>query len=71
MLLTDRKAPEALYIGQAITPTCFRRCQDIAVRLKFNRDMTLILNCLPRPPSRGNCHKVSFPRTQQNGASRF
>ena len=23
------------------------------------------------PPSRGSCCKVSFPRTQQNGASRF
>ena len=22
-------------MGQAIIPTCFRRCQDIAVRLKF------------------------------------
>ena len=31
ILLTRRKATEALYIGYAITPTCFRRCQDIAV----------------------------------------
>ena len=28
--------------GAAITPTCFWRCQDIAVRLKFNRDKTEI-----------------------------
>ena len=35
ILLTCRKMSEALYIGQAITPTCFRRCQEIAVRLKF------------------------------------
>ena len=35
ILLTRRKATETLYIGQAVTPTCFRRCQDIAVRLKF------------------------------------
>ena len=31
--VTRWKATEALYVGQAITPTCFRRCQDIAVRL--------------------------------------
>ena len=35
IFLTCRKASETLYIEQAITPTCFRRCQDIAVRLKF------------------------------------
>ena len=46
ILLTPRKATEALYIRQEIMPTCFRRCQDIAVRLKFfilfYRDMTEI-----------------------------
>ena len=26
---------------------------------------------MSRPPSRGKCRKVSFPRTQQNGASGF
>ena len=30
-----RKETEAQYIGKAITPTCFRKGQDIAVRLKF------------------------------------
>ena len=35
ILLTRRKATEALYIGQAIIPTCFWICQDIAVCLKF------------------------------------
>ena len=34
ILLTRMKATETLYIGQAITLACFRRCQDIAVRLK-------------------------------------
>ena len=29
------------------------------------------MNCFPRSPSREKCRKVSFPRTQQNGASRF
>ena len=33
ILLTRRKATKALYIGQANTRTCFRRYQDIAVRL--------------------------------------
>ena len=33
MLLTCRKPSVALYIGQAITPTCFRKCQNIVVRL--------------------------------------
>ena len=40
--MTRRKATEALYIEQAITSTCFRRCQDTTVRLEFNRNMTLI-----------------------------
>ena len=35
ILLIRRKATEVRYIGQAITPTCFRRCQDIAVRWKL------------------------------------
>ena len=35
ILLTGRKATEALYIGHAITPICFRKCLNIAVRLKF------------------------------------
>ena len=62
IFLAGRKVPEALYIGQVITPTCFRRCQDIIVGLKlfFNSYMTLIWNCLPRPPTRGKCRKVSF-----------
>ena len=33
--------------------------------------MNKIQNCLVRPPSRGKCHKMSFLRTQQNGASSF
>ena len=32
IILTCRKVTEALYIGQAITLTCFQRCQVIAVR---------------------------------------
>ena len=32
--------------------------------LRFNTDMTKVYNCLPRPPSRGMCRKVFFPRTQ-------
>ena len=78
ILLTHWKAMEAPYIGRAITLTCFRRCQDIAVLLKFvilvfqiYRDMTEIQNCLLRPSSREKCCKVSFSRTQQNKASRF
>ena len=35
ILLTRRKATDTLYIRQAITPNCFRRCQDIAVRLQI------------------------------------
>ena len=35
MLLTCRKVSEALYIGQANSLTCFQRCQNIAVQLKF------------------------------------
>ena len=27
--------------------------------------MIEILNCLPRPPSKGKCHKVSFTRIQR------
>ena len=48
------KASEALYLGQAIIPTFLRRCQDIAVRLKFLFLFLVLsrfdwnLNCLPR-----------------------
>ena len=42
ILLTRRKAIEALIHRQTITPTCFQRCQDIAVHLQINRDMTVI-----------------------------
>ena len=35
ILLTRRKVAEALYMEQAITPTCFQRCQNIPVRLQF------------------------------------
>ena len=35
ILWTRRKTTEALYLGQAITPTCFRRYKDIAVCLKY------------------------------------
>ena len=37
--LKDFYAPQNI-IAPAIIPTCFQRCQDIAVRLKFNKDMT-------------------------------
>ena len=44
--MTRGKVTEALYIGQAITPTCFWRRHDIAARLKFlfwfYRDITEI-----------------------------
>jgi len=54
---------------EAITPTCFRRYRDIAVRLIFffNRDTydcNLVL--LVKPPSRGKYRKVPFPRAQQH-----
>ena len=39
ILLTRKKAMEALIHRVAITPTGFWKWQDIAVRLKFNRDM--------------------------------
>ena len=35
IFLTPRKATSTLYIGQAITLTCLRRYQNIAVRLNF------------------------------------
>ena len=35
MLLSPRKASEALYLEQTISPTCFQRCQDVVVRLKL------------------------------------
>ena len=35
ILLTRWKTAEALYLGQAITPTSFRRRRHIAVRLNF------------------------------------
>ena len=38
----SQESDEALIDRVSITPTCFRRCQDITVHLKFNRDMTLI-----------------------------
>ena len=73
ILLTRRKATEAPIQGQAITPTCFRKCQDIAVSFKFNKDtgITEIENCLPRSLGTGMYRKVSFPRTEQNGAWGF
>ena len=33
--------------------------------------MNEIQKCLSRPPSRGKHRKIFFPRTQQNGVSRF
>ena len=76
--LNHRKASDALYIGKEITPTCFRRYHYNTVWFKFfiwffwcYRDMTEIWSYCLRPPSRVKCHKVSFPRTRQNGASRF
>ena len=45
MFLNCRKATETMIRRLSnclITPTCYRRCQDIAVRLYFNRDMTVI-----------------------------
>ena len=67
-----QESVESLYIKQAFTPTCFRRCQDIAKNyyfgfLVFYTNMSEIKICLPRPPSRGKCHEMSFPRTHQNG----
>ena len=35
ILLTCRKESKVLYIRPAITPNCFRKCQDIAIRLKI------------------------------------
>ena len=35
IFLIRRKATETLYIGQAITPTCFQKFQNIVVQLKF------------------------------------
>ena len=34
----EKEHRESNYIGQAITPTCFWRCQNIAVCLKFNKN---------------------------------
>ena len=42
ILLTRRKATEALMRRVSNYPDMFWRCQDIAVRLKFNGDMTKI-----------------------------
>ena len=47
------------------------RFQDIAVGLKFNGDMTEIRTVSQDHQPRVKCRKVSFPTTQQNGASRF
>ena len=33
--LQERDGDAKHTVGQAITPTCLQRCQDIAVRLKF------------------------------------
>ena len=57
ILLTRIKATEALIHRVSNYATCCQRCRDIAVHLKFNRDMTVILNCLPRPPSRRKCRR--------------
>ena len=57
---------------KAITPTCFQRYRDIAVRLIFffNRDTYHCnLELLVEPPSRGNYCKVPFPRAQQHDHS--
>ena len=44
-----KRASEALYLEQGITPTCFQKCQDIFLLLKllifflsFQRDSTEI-----------------------------
>ena len=67
ILLTRRKAMQAICIEQAITSTCFRRCQKIAERLKF---LFGFLVCQDRQAGE-SALKVCFPSTQQNGASRF
>ena len=52
ILLTRRKATEALIHKVSIATTC----QDV-VRLKLNRNMTKTYNCLPRLLSKGQCLK--------------
>ena len=72
IFLTRRKATEALIHRVGNYPDLLlempRYCCPLVI---FNRHMTVIQNCLPEPPSRGMCRNVSFPRTQQNGASGF
>ena len=64
-----------LYIWQEITPTCFERRQDIAVRLKFfilvlsKYDRNLEL--LAKTAKQRKAPQIGFSRTQQKGASRF
>ena len=46
ILLTCRKATEALIHRASNYKTCFQRCQDIAICLKFNKNMTLNRNLI-------------------------
>ena len=66
----SQESDEGAIHRAAITPTCFRRYRDIAVRLIFfffNRH-TYVCNLvlLVELPSRGNYRKVPFPRAQQH-----
>ena len=53
----------------ANTPTCLRRCQDTAVRLKFlclfYKDINKILNCFPRPQSGESTVKSVFLKEKE------
>ena len=61
ILLTGKEATEALIHRVGNYLTCFRRSQDIAVHLKFNRDMTN-LELLVKTTKQGKVPLSVFPK---------
>ena len=69
ILLSRRKAAEALYVGQQLPRLALGNTEILLSDLNFflieiDVDCNLVL--LVEPPSRGNYRKVPFPSPQQH-----
>ena len=75
ILLTRKKATEALYIGQAVPRPAFGDAEILFSGKNFVFGFLVLERCgwsleLLATTAK-QCRKASFPRTQQNGARRF
>ena len=69
--MTCRKATEALIHRLSnysdLLPEIPRYCCPLVIYKRYDSNLEL----LAKTTKQGKCRKVSFPRTQQNGASGF